>query len=97
MGVKFGKEYDEIMDDLSAAIGGIEHGYKLFEMAPEDWEELGEEERMACIRTLADDVFYGLGAEPVMQLEDCTVTYDSKNHVILLAYPEGLVRIVHLV
>lgn len=97
MGVKYAKEYTVIIDDLTDAMQEAEDCHEVFGMETADWEALNPEERRDCIRTLADDVFYGLGADPVMELGSCVVTYDRNNHVIRLAHPTNVVRIVHLV
>ncbi|WP_040952155.1 hypothetical protein [Gorillibacterium massiliense] len=96
MGVKFAKEYALIMDDLTRALQDVEDVQEALGMEPEDWGGLNDDEKAECLRTLADDVFYALGADPVMEIGLATVTYDKGNHVIRLAHPDKVVRIVHL-
>jgi hypothetical protein len=94
MGVKFYREYRDIVDDLSQALLTINDCYLAFYMNPDDWQELDSEERSECVRTLADDVFYGLGKEPRMKVGSGQVLYDQTHHLIKV-YPNA--QIVHLV
>jgi hypothetical protein len=97
MGVKYGKPYEEIVAELSEAIGGAEGCHLLFEMSRGEWLELAVEEREDCLRTMADDIFYGLGTEPVLPLGGGTIVYDKMNHVIKVIYDEQVTRLVRLV
>ncbi len=58
LGVKFNREYKEIVTDLANAIGHIEDCHSTFEMNREDWEALQMQDRQEYIRTLADDLFF---------------------------------------
>jgi hypothetical protein len=97
VGVKFAREYGEIVEDLTAALVQMGDVYECFEMSPEDWILLEEDEQRACIQTLADDVFYALGADPVMQVGSGMVAYDRDHHVIKLEVSEKRVQLVYLV
>lgn len=97
MGIKFGREYRDIIDDFTNALQEIEGCHEFLEMSVEDWGELNEGERKECIKTLADDLFYGLGTEAQMNVGDCTVTHDPKRHVIRIDQGEALTRVIHLV
>lgn len=97
MGVKFGRLYKDIIDDFSAALGQIDDLYNCFEMSAEDWVEMAGAERSECIRTLADDLFYGLGAEETLVVGSGTVTHDAERHVLKVNAEPDLVTIVYLV
>lgn len=97
MGVKYAKEYSLIIDDLTDALLEVEGAHEVIGMETEEWTALEDGERRACIRTLADDVFYGLGADPIMELGSSTILYDKSNHVIRLAHPDNVVRVVRLI
>lgn len=97
MGVKFGREYADIIQDFSRAIRGIDGLYEFFEMSSEDWEQLKEKERNECIKTLADDVFYGLGSDPTLHVGKGIVVYDRSNHIIKVFSGEKVVHVVNLV
>lgn len=98
MGVKFAREYETIIEDLVQAIGGMPGCADLLEIDPQQWVELEEVDRAECLRTLADDIFYGLGSEPVVPFGDGVITYDSGNHIIQVKYEDDkVIRIIHLI
>jgi hypothetical protein len=98
VGVKFAREYEVIIEDLVQAIGEMPGCADLLEIDPEQWVELEEADRAECLRTLADDIFYGLGSEPVLPLGDGVITYDPSNHIIQVKYEDDkVIRIVHLI
>ncbi|WP_248927647.1 hypothetical protein [Paenibacillus hamazuiensis] len=96
MGVKFGREYSEIVDELSAAIVQIGGVYTFFEMEADDWQAMGKDEQRECIRTMADDLFYGLGADPVMDIGTGSVSYDKNKHILKVNDGEGTVTVIRL-
>ncbi|WP_281883735.1 hypothetical protein [Paenibacillus sp. YYML68] len=97
MGVKFGREYKDIIHDFTKALQEVEGCYDFLEMSQDDWQSMEEDERHDCMQTLADDLFYGLGTEAVMQVGDCTLTHDPKRHLIRLDRGEAFTRVVYLV
>lgn len=97
MGIKYGREYKDIVTDFMRGIALVDGYYDLFEMSEEEWQELSAEEQEECLRTLADDIFYGLGSSPVMQVGVGTVRYDSANHVLKVHDGEKLVSVIYLV
>jgi len=97
MGVKFGREYNDILRELTEAVEGIADSYRFFEMEPEEWEALGEAEKKEVMEALADDLFYSLGADPSTEVGSGKVCYDAKHHIIKVDAGDKLVRIVHLV
>ncbi|WP_442602162.1 hypothetical protein [Paenibacillus sp. KN14-4R] len=97
MGVKFGREYNDIQQELIAAISTIEDVHAFFEMEAGDWTALCEEEQLECIGTLTDDLFYALGSEPVCQVGSGTVRYDHERHVIIVRSTSGLATVISLI
>ncbi|MDF2814461.1 MAG: hypothetical protein K0Q81_661 [Paenibacillus sp.] len=97
MGVKFGREYEDIVRELSDALIRMNNVHDSFEMSEEQWGQLEEEERSECIRTLADDLFYALGADPVMYIGSGKVIYDREHHIIKLAITDKELQLVYLV
>ncbi len=88
MGVKFGREYNDIVSDLTAAMGHIRDCYEFFEMSEEDWIQMGKDEQTECLKTLADDVFFALGSDPILHVGKGLLVYDylTKNvHNIICA------------
>ncbi|GGG25454.1 hypothetical protein [Paenibacillus abyssi] len=96
MGVKHGREYHDILADLTEAVGGISNSYEFFEMTEEEWTELEDKERHEVLEALADDVFYGLGEAPVIHVGHGSVTYHSKFHIIEVSVDGKELRIVRL-
>lgn len=97
MGVKFAREYKDIIQDFTEALQAVKGCHDFLEMTAGDWGELEPEEREACMKTLADDLFYGLGTEGSMQVGDCVVTHDGKRHVIRLDCRDSFTRVIYLV
>lgn len=97
MGVKFGREYEDIVKDLTAAIRLIDDAYDFFEMSLHDWESLDEEEQTACLTTLADDIFFALGQSPQISVgRQGKLSYHASRHVITVSQGER-VTIVKLI
>ena len=95
MGVKHGRDYGEILVELTGAVGRITDGYIFFEMEPEEWVSLPEESRQEVWEALAEDLFYALGNEPVIQVGSGVVIYDKETHRInILLGDEDLASVV---
>lgn len=97
MGVKFNREYKEIVHDLAAAIGRIENSYEAFEMTAEEWNAQEAPEQAECMRTLADDVFYGLGTSPSLEVGSGKIEYDAGNHLIKVRTQDNVVHLIKLI
>lgn len=97
MGVKFGREYNDIVDDLTTAIGQIKNCYDFFEMTEDDWNQLDREQQTECLKTLADDVFFALGTNPKIEVGQGLLMYEKRKHIITVNQGENLVTIVNLV
>lgn len=97
MGVKHAREYADIITDLTAALGHIDNCNLLLEMSEEDWGELDNDEQRECLQTLADDVFYGLGSDPVIRMERSSFTYDKQSHTIRVSDGDKLVQVIRLI
>ncbi len=97
MGVRFGREYQDIITDFSDALSRIPDCYECFEMTDEDWQQLEHEERDSYVRTLADDLFYGLGVDPEIQVGSGEIRHDPSRHVLQVTTPDGVVQIVRLI
>lgn len=97
MGVKFGREYEDIVTDLTAAIRQIDDCYEFIEMPAQDWRNLNDEEQTACLTTLADDIFYALGQSAQINVGQGKLTYHAGRHVISVAHGDSQVTIVSLI
>ncbi|MFC6647571.1 MULTISPECIES: hypothetical protein [Paenibacillus] len=95
MGVKHGRDYSEILVELTGAVGRIADGYIFFEMESEEWANLPEESKQEVWEALAEDLFYALGNEPVIQVGSGVVMYDKETHRInILLGDEDLASVV---
>jgi hypothetical protein len=97
MGVKFNREYKEISEELTEAIGAIEDCYEFMEMEREDWLSMDRGERHECVRTLSDDIFYALGTERSVSVGSGTVEYDAANHRIKVCVSPQLTHVIMLI
>lgn len=95
MGVKHGRDYSEILKDLTQAVGRISDGYVFFEMEEDEWEALPQESKLEVWEALAEDLFFALGNEPVIQVGSGVVIYDKETHRInILLGEEDLASVV---
>ncbi|MCI3922272.1 hypothetical protein MO973_18745 [Paenibacillus sp. TRM 82003] len=97
MGVKFNREYKDIVQDLAVALRAIQDGYEAFEMTAEDWQSQDEAEQAEFMKTLADDIFYGLGKLSVMEIGSGKIEYDATNHIIKVYSDDKVVHVVQLI
>jgi len=95
-GIVFKREYDLIIRDLMDAVQKIEDFYKFIEMNREDWEALGKEEKIDCIRAMSNDVFYGLGGQPVLPVGSGMAVYDRKKGYIKVFDGEKCTQVIQL-
>ncbi|EHB46322.1 MULTISPECIES: hypothetical protein [Paenibacillus] len=97
MGVKHGRDYGEILTELTEAVGRIPDSYVFFEMDPEDWGRLEDAEQAEVHEALAEDLFYALGTEPVITVGSGVVMHDRMNHRIHILIGEEELAFVALV
>lgn len=97
MGVKHGRDYGEILQDLTEAVSLISDSYLFFEMESEDWERLGAEERVEVHEALAEDLFYALGTRPSIDVGSAVVIHDSVLHRINILIGEKQMTFVPLI
>jgi hypothetical protein len=97
MGVKHGREYSDILNDLVRALGQLTRIHEFFDMEASDWLALEPSEQEDCLKTLADDIFYGLDSDPVMEVGDGVIRHDPENHVIRVHNGENVISLVYLV
>jgi hypothetical protein len=96
MGVKYGREYSDIIKELVKALENIEGLNDFFSMNSEEWQALAAEEKQDCIHTLADDVIYALGQDPSATVGSGYVEYDDRHH-ILKVFDGSKITIVSLI
>ncbi|HEY5560603.1 MAG TPA: hypothetical protein VIK72_02415 [Clostridiaceae bacterium] len=82
MGVKYYKEYVEIIEHFASGIMRIDDFYKFFDMTLEDWNLSSKADRIAFARTMADDLLYALGNEAEIELGGGSVKYVQEEFLI---------------
>jgi hypothetical protein len=97
MGVKFNRQYEEIIEELTDALLDIEGCHEFFEMEEDEWIGMKPRQRRELLRTLSDDLFYGLGTESFIELGDSMLTWHRQNHTITVSYPAKPLRTVQLI
>lgn len=96
MGIRYTRDYDKILDDLSRAIATIPRFYEMFEMNGAEWTELSQNDKDICLRTLADDVFYVLGADLSAHVGPGFAEYDAGHGIIKITAGPRLTHVVTL-
>ncbi|MBN3524404.1 hypothetical protein [Paenibacillus apiarius] len=96
MGVAFGRQYKDILEELTVAVGLIPDGYTFFDMTEEEWTALGDAERQEVLEALADDVFYGLGQEKLLFIGSGSVQHDPEFHIIEVVVNSETVATIQL-
>ncbi|MCQ4088916.1 hypothetical protein [Saccharibacillus sp. JS10] len=97
MGVKHGRDYGDILQDLTKAVASIPDSYVFFEMEAEDWERLGTEDRLEVHEALAEDLFYALGTQPSIDVGSGVVIHDPVTHRINILVGDQQMTFVPLV
>lgn len=97
MGVKHGREYEDILTDLTTALDLIPDCYLFFQMPPEEWAGLQPNERREVQEALAEDLFYALGSEPSIQVGSGVVIYAADTHRIDILIGETEMTFVPLI
>lgn len=97
MGVKHGRDYGDILRDLTKAVERIPDSYLFFEMEPDEWQELPRESKLEVWEALAEDLFFALGNEPVIQVGSGVVIHDKETHRINILVGEEDLESVSLI
>jgi hypothetical protein len=97
VGVKFNREYEDIVEEMTKAIISVQDCYECFEMNQDEWNQMDQDEQISCIRTLSDDIFYGLGNLPILTIGSGKIEYDSQNHVIKVFSTPQVTHLIYLI
>jgi hypothetical protein len=97
MGVKHGRDYEEIHRELTVAVGRITDSYLFFEMEEEEWVQLPEEDKQEVMEALAEDLFYGLDTEPSIVVGSGIVIHDRESHRINILIGDTELAVVSLI
>ena len=97
MGVRHGRDYEQILTDLIQAVSRIPDSYTFFEMEADEWQQLDESAQQEVHEALAEDVFYALGTEPVLTIGSGVVMHDSTQHRIHFLIGEQEISSISLI
>lgn len=97
MGVKHGRDYGDILKELTEAVAHISDSYLFFEMEPEEWRELPQESKLEVWEALAEDLFYALGQQPMIEVGSGALIHDKDNHRINVLAGEADMVSVNLI
>ncbi|WP_458120555.1 hypothetical protein [Paenibacillus sp. Z6-24] len=97
MGVKHGRDYEGILEDLTTALNLIPDSYMFFHMESKEWEALQDSEKREVQEALAEDLFYALGSESMIHVGSGIVIYDSDTHRINILIGEEEMTFVSLI
>lgn len=97
VGVKHGRDYEFILADLTNAVGRIQDSYLFFEMESSEWEVLSDTDRGEVLEALAEDLFFGLGSEPMIEVGSAIVIYDPEGHRINILIGDSELTSVSLI
>lgn len=84
MGVKYGREYSDIVQDLMSGLHKIEDFYSVLGMDEDSWNTLDKPAQLLCLQTLADDVIFALGNSPKFNIGEGNIKYDEINHLLII-------------
>lgn len=97
MGVKYLRKYTDIVEELTLGIMEIDKFYEIFEMSMKEWQSLTELEKKECAKTLADDIFYGLGEEPLHNLGTGSINYIQRDNSIEIINGNVVMKVISLI
>lgn len=97
MGVKFAREYEDIVAEIATNISEFEAVYDFLGINKEDWDAFSKANKIACVKTLSDDIFYALGEAEEMEVGEECIIYDSMQHRIVFKYVSGAAKTIHLI
>jgi hypothetical protein len=97
VGVRFNRDYPDILADLSGVLAQLPASAEFVEMNQADWLKLSPKTRREMAETIADDIFYALGDEAKIEIGDLTIEYDASLHRIFVHTLDGKAHIIKLI
>ena len=89
MGVRFNREYEDILKDFTEALASIEDSAAFVEMEVSEWKQLKPIIRKEIAQTIADDLFFALGEDAIIDFGQTKAVYDPTSHEIALIKAKG--------
>ena len=82
LGVKYNREYKDIINELSKVIQNIDNFYEFIMIETADWINLNKVEQDEIVNTIADDIFFALGSENIVKLGNGLIKYNAEMNVV---------------
>lgn len=96
MSLKFSREYKRIIEEIADCLLNIKEIYSFLGMEKSTWEELEDEDKIEFTKTLADDIFYALGQEPIVEIGDDKIEYSKEKSEIYIISKNSIIKTVKL-
>lgn len=96
MGVKFLRDYDDIILELRDSILTIPKFYTFLGMEDNDFSSLSKSSKEEFARTLSDDLFYGLDAKSTIELGEGLIKLNDTNKTIEIFVNDILTNTIKL-
>lgn len=97
MGVRYGRDYEDIIEDLMEAVNKIDDFYHFINIDQDFWSSLNKNKQKDCLQTLTDDIFYALESNHDLQVGSGSVVYDCHNNIIKVHDTSNCTHIINLV
>jgi hypothetical protein len=97
LGVKFTREYEDILAELVESVYKIENFFEFFDMTSNDWSELSGKYKKELVKTLSDDLFYALADDETISLGNGSIQYDKLNSKLYIFNNDVCVKTLSLV
>lgn len=97
MGVKFFRQYNDIIYDLVNLLIDIPNIYTFFDMPQNDWDCLSKSNKKKYTETLADDLFFALGTAKEFEMGSSKIVYNSEQQVLEIFNINNKIGTVNLI
>lgn len=97
MGIKFFRQYNDIIYDLVDLLIDIPNVYTFFDMPQNDWDCLSKSNKKKYTETLADDLFFALGVEKEFVIGSGKIVYNDLEHTLEVSDDKSIIGIVNLI
>ena len=92
MALQFSREYKRIIEEIADGLSNITDVYSILDMEKTTWEDLCDQDKIEFTKTLADDIFYALGQEPIMIIGDDKVEYSKEKGEINIISQNNVIK-----
>ncbi|MFW5788190.1 MAG: hypothetical protein ACOC4G_09355 [Bacillota bacterium] len=97
MGVRFNRNYEDIIEELMMALINIENVYEFFDMKTVTWNNLEEKTQKEFLRTMSNDLIYGLDKNSEFNIGQGLIKYNKQENIIQVISKDDTVTEINLV